>query len=120
MVGQVRIRQIDVDLAYFWLKCGLICLVDVREPAEYRYGIIEKAILHPFSTFEPAFLPYVDPLVGVPPRLLFYCQKGAVAPQAAQAWAEEIGASVAFVLKGGIEQWQEEQLPIESYPKEGN
>lgn len=120
MAIAVRIRKIEVELAYFWQKRGIAWLVDVREEKQYVTGIIARAILHPYSTFEPSLLPYVDPYLGVPRRLLFFCQKGDISPRAAEAWAQEIGASVAFVMEEGFDKWLEEGLPVEEYIGPGN
>lgn len=112
MVQQVWVQSIDVELAYMWQKYGIALLIDVREESAYTLGIIHKAILHPFSTFDPSFLPYVDPVLGHPQRLVFICQEGLVAPEAARSWGKQIGAAIVFFVEGGIDKWIEEELPI--------
>jgi len=112
MTTAVRIREIDVEVAYLWLECGIAWFIDVREEHERSRGAIPHALFHPFSTFDPSFLPYVDPVLGLPRRLVFYCQQTEPASKAAHCWADEIGAAVAFVLQGGVEEWSKAGLPI--------
>lgn len=115
MAQQVWVQPIDVELAYMWQKYGIALVIDVREELEYHSGMIPRAILHPFSTFDPSFLPYVDPVLGHPQRLVFICQEGLVAPEAARAWGKEIGAAIVFFVEGGIDKWVEEELPIKDF-----
>lgn len=117
MVQQVWVQPIDVESAYMWQKYGIALLIDVREESEYTSGMIQKAILHPFSTFDPSFLPYVDPVLGLPQRLVFFCQEGLVAPEAARCWGKEIGAAIVFFVEGGIDKWVEEELPLKDLGK---
>jgi rhodanese-related sulfurtransferase len=117
MATAVRIKFVDIELCHFWLKSRLAWLVDVREESEYHLGMIEKAFLQPYSTFEPSLLPYVDPILGKPKRLVFFCLHGNIAPLAGAAWGQEIGSSVAFVMEGGFSLWLEEGFPVVSLPQ---
>ena len=87
-------------------------LIDVRTPAEYRSLHAAGAEHHELSKLNEA---YIDNtlLAGTGERpLLMLCKTGKRAAEAAKRVAGRTRAPV-FVVEGGTERWDEQQLPVE-------
>lgn len=84
-----------------------ICVIDVREPAEFKSEKINGTSNHPLSGFDKK-LPDLSKNQGV----ILVCKSGARSERAAQKLAAS-GCSGIYVLEGGLDAWKTAGLPIE-------
>ena len=88
------------------LDAGEITLIDVREPAEYDALHIPGAILMPLSGLDPACIP-ADPAKPV----VLHCKSGGRSGMALDK-CRDAGVAVLGHVKGGIEAWRAQGLPV--------
>lgn len=105
-----HIREVDAQTARDLL--GKVAVLDVREPAEFAAGRIPGAVNIPRGILEfqignhPAFQAKEG-------AILVYCLSGGRSALAVEA-LQKLGYAQAVSLAGGIKQWQELGLPIET------
>lgn len=87
------------------IRAGRACLIDVREPAEWRGGVIEGAVLLPLSDLAGAraqWKPFLQSAAGR--ELVCYCAVGGRAGRAAALLAAE---GFSAVNGGGFAEWRD-------------
>ncbi len=91
-----------------------VTVVDVREPAEFIGSHIENSINIPSTKFDKR----IDELKQFKNSpVLVSCQSGANSPKACSRLVKE-GFQSVYLLKGGIQAWEDLNLPIRrSKPK---
>lgn len=104
-----RLHDVDALTLRQWLEDGKACLIDVREPHEFRVARISGAILEPLSSFSGRDLP--SPQEGV--KLVFFCKAGVRSAKAARLYMQEMGVTETYHLKGGIDGWAMANCPVE-------
>jgi rhodanese-related sulfurtransferase len=83
-------------------------LVDVREAAERRLGVIPGAAHAPLSALNRA------DLGGKPGQpVIFHCRSGGRTTLNAAALKAKAGACETYLLRGGIDAWRAAGLPVE-------
>lgn len=99
-VKTVSAREVQIGI-----REGAICLIDVREPHEYKSAAIPGAKLVPLSSFSPAKIENPEGR-----EIVIHCQSGMRSAQAAQICIKA-GVPVAN-MAGGIMAWQQAGYPI--------
>lgn len=86
-------------------------LIDLREPEEYQGVFLDKAYLAPLSLIErmPFGVNKKNPVV-------FYCNNGSRTAKA-RYLLNELGFAKTYLMKGGLQDWLAEDLPIEYKPR---
>lgn len=103
-----RVKNISVEEMQSLLKTENIQLVDVRTPAEYHSGFIEKAEnIDYFSTNFDSQITKLDK--GKP--IIIYCKSGNRSTKSAEKFLEA-GFLKIYNLEGGIKQWQRKGLKV--------
>ncbi|MGH8558040.1 MAG: rhodanese-like domain-containing protein [Methylococcales bacterium] len=93
---------------------GEVTIIDVREAAEFIGSHIENAINIPSTKFDKR-IDELRPFQNNP--VLVSCQSGTQSPKACSKLVKE-GFQNVYLLKGGIQAWQDLNLPIRrSKPK---
>ena len=90
------------------LKDPELLLLDVRTPAEFESANIPGSILHCLNELD---IKTVENLAANKKSILVICQSGNRARQAAQKLCAISGCNI-NVLEGGIKQWQQLNLPL--------
>ncbi len=99
-------KTIDAATAAQLKEDGAL-LVDVREPSEFEQARIPGSVNIALSAFEASAIPAAE---GQP--IVFFCRSGnRTTVHAARLAAKNADA---YVLGGGIIEWAEAGLPIES------
>lgn len=109
--GSRAFAEVEPREVHAWLQNREAVLIDVREPDEHARERIPGSRLLPLSRFDPG-----QAEAGVAPgtRLVFHCRAGSRSADAARLSASlgEAGRPV-FSMRGGIEAWKKEGLPVE-------
>lgn len=93
-----------------WLSTGQAVLIDVREPDEHARESIAGAYSIPLSRFDPAL---AASLAGPAARVVFHCKGGKRSADACRIAIANVGPAVATLsMRGGIEAWKAEGLPV--------
>ena len=107
VVGEVKVRHLDIDAVRAGIADGSMLIVDVREPHEYAMGHMPGAMLLPLSQFDPAMVP-----VGEGKRVVFSCAAGVRSMQAL-AIAQSAGLDLSEHYRGGYKEWAGLGEPVE-------
>lgn len=83
-------------------------IVDVREPADYVKGHIQESINLPYGKLEER-IQELEKFKESP--LIVVCQMGSVSTPACKKLTK-LGFANVFHLKGGIQAWEDNNLPI--------
>ncbi|WP_394276967.1 rhodanese-like domain-containing protein [Luteococcus sp.] len=103
--------QLDARTAHDWITGqDAPLLVDVRTPAEFAGGHLDGAVNIPLDLLKAQASPLAEEMPG---EVLLVCRTDNRANQASVALAEHIGPR-AHVLTGGMQAWQQAQLPTTS------
>jgi rhodanese-related sulfurtransferase len=105
LAGGTSVPAIEHDLFAQACRDGECHVVDVREPHEFAAGHIPNAVNLPLSTFDPAQLPDVKPLVLV-------CQAGGRSARALQQ-AHAAGRTDVVHYAGGTGGWIARGGPVQ-------
>ncbi|MDH5488859.1 MAG: rhodanese-like domain-containing protein [Rhodospirillaceae bacterium] len=89
------------------ITCGRSIIVDVREASEYENIRIPGAFLMPLSFFEAEHFPVIS---GT--EVVLMCAVGKRSAAAAKQLMNA-GFTKVIHMKGGINQWREDGLPVE-------
>jgi len=89
------------------IACGKSIIVDVREASEYENIRIPGAFLMPLSFFEADHFPVIS---GT--EVVLMCAVGKRSAAAAKQLMSA-GFTKVIHMKGGINQWREDGLPVE-------
>lgn len=108
MTGSVR--EIEAQAVRGWLERGEAALYDVREPDERARERIAGSRAAPLSAFDPASIS-----ASGAPRIVMHCKGGVRSKEAASRLAAATGQDV-FSLRGGLDAWKAQGLPVESAP----
>ncbi|MBJ7449268.1 MAG: rhodanese-like domain-containing protein [Parachlamydiales bacterium] len=98
MTSQVPIQYIDPKELKEKIDANSVTIVDVREDNEFEQEHILQSTSHPMSTFSESAIPQGK-------QVVFVCQKGIRAANAAQKW-QVFSKQQPFVLNGGIDAWK--------------
>jgi rhodanese-related sulfurtransferase len=99
-------KTIDAEAAAKLMEDGAL-MVDVREVEEFEQARIPHSVNVPLSTFEASEIPSAD---GQP--IVYFCRSGnRTTVHAARLAAKRDDA---YVLGGGIIEWAEAGLPVET------
>jgi molybdopterin/thiamine biosynthesis adenylyltransferase/rhodanese-related sulfurtransferase len=103
-----RIEEVDPGEAREELEQGGVALIDTREPNEYIEVHIDGAeLIRPVDVMEK-----IDEVVpDRSQRVLLYCASGNRSARAADQ-LRELGYENAASVRGGINQWEAEGLPV--------
>ncbi|MFN0117585.1 MAG: rhodanese-like domain-containing protein [Elusimicrobiota bacterium] len=106
----------SVDEAAVLKKANKAVFIDVRTEEEYKRERIEGSLFIPYQQ--------VNEKKDVLPKnknsiIVVYCTVG-VRSGWAQRKIEKLGYSQVFNMKGGIEMWKKENLPVLKESKENN
>ena len=103
------VEQMSADDFEELLKDKAVCLLDVREPAEYASGRIKGAILLPATNFSEEFVKLGR---NKSDKIALYCRSGNRSDFVAKKLAEN-GYKKVFNLEMGLVEWQEWGKPVE-------
>jgi molybdopterin/thiamine biosynthesis adenylyltransferase/rhodanese-related sulfurtransferase len=103
-----RIQEVDPAEAQEELKNGDVALIDTREPNEYIEAHLDGAeLIRPVEVAEK-----IEEVVpDRSQRVLLYCASGNRSARAADR-LQELGYENAASVRGGINQWEAEGLPV--------
>jgi len=90
------------------LEQQTVCLIDVREPAEYKRASIEGACLIPLDKISLETLPLTNH------EIVIHCQAG---PRSATACAKLLSADPSLkiaMLEGGVQSWQQSGFTLKT------
>ncbi len=105
------VREVSPREVQAWSRAGDVLIVDVREPDEHRRERIAGATLVPLSRFEASAL---GPAVKPGQRIVLHCRGGARSADAARRCAALAQSGIEVLsMRGGLEAWKQEQLPVE-------
>ena len=114
-------RQQAVELYHESQLKGGVVLVDARDESSYREGHIPGA--HEFDPYHPEkYFPDVLPLCQAAGKILVYCNGGDCDDsQTAALLLKDVGIPIRklFVYGGGITDWTNHNLPIETGSPKG-
>lgn len=82
-------------------------LVDIRETAERRSGVIPNAAHAPLSALQAWEIPAAP---GQP--VIFHCRSGGRTVLNAAALAGKVNGGEAYLLDGGLDAWRSQGLPV--------
>lgn len=102
-----RVRDIAPREAAALVEAGAV-VVDIREAAERKTGVIPGAYHAPLSALDAA---EISTEAGRP--IIFHCKSGGRTKANAAALEQKAGASDVYILAGGIDAWRDAGLPIE-------
>ena len=103
-----RYKLLTVPEAIDLINRDEAVVIDTRNQAEFKIGHIGDAILIPLPEIKDS----VDKLSkyeGKP--LLFYCKTGTRSDEACKTLSK-LGLSNVFALSGGIQAWQDANMPL--------
>ena len=101
---------ITPDAAKAALQSGAAVLVDIREPAEWSSGVVQSAVLLPFSDLRGSraqWRRFLEKNKGC--RLLLYCHSGSRSGMAASLLCRE---GFDAVNAGSLQDWHRANWPV--------
>lgn len=100
--------EVDPRTVNGWLGEGSCTLIDVREPDEHARERIAGARLVPLGKLDPGSL-----ALGPGSRVVFHCKSGRRSADAAtRAGGLRAGGVQVYTMRGGLERWKAESLPV--------
>ncbi len=105
----VEVQSISPRDAHAKIKSDNLHIVDVRSAQDFNQQHIPKSENFDFSSIR--FMRQVGNLSKDLPVLL-YCKDGRLSPDAAKLAGTE-GFPEVYVLRGGLDNWVQEELPVE-------
>ena len=103
-----RYKLLTVPEAIDLINRDEAVVIDTRNEAEFKTGHLGDAILIPLPDIKDS-LDKLKKYDGKP--LLFYCKSGARSDEACKTLSK-LGLSNIFALSGGIQAWQEANMPL--------
>lgn len=82
-------------------------LVDIREAAERRSGVIPNAAHAPLSALQACEIP-----IAPGQSVIFHCKSGGRTGLKAAVLADKVRGCEPYLLEGGIEAWRSRGLPV--------
>lgn len=90
---------------------GISLLIDIREPEEWRAGILPGAICCARGILESRIETLLSDNPSSDPEVILYCRSGARSALAAYSLSQ-MQFSRVYSMAGGITAWQEQGFPL--------
>ncbi len=105
--AEEALEEVDPKTIHEWMEKDEVFLVDVRAADEYEKEHLKNATLMPYKIFNPKYISAPENK-----KLVFCCQMGGRSHFAARHFLAAASPRPCYNLKGGINAWKKENLPL--------